>query len=239
MKTSDVSLIPPTLYANKIWTNNARIVNAVHIDPYSAQEGGPNCPIRQFYRTHSDHCIALSIPESVRPCSWWILIKFDLSKLLKTWISLICCIHGFVKINTWISLSCFMDLSKLPHEFVKVFLWISCPLPNKTKLKFDQDFKASWRCWMNQSTHCLWNHYFSYTLWRICCSNLIVMKSLFWAASNPFYAYEATEVPTRSFWGFRLKIAFSIKELARLLFISANAYFRPSVISDVKGFCYF
>ena len=188
MKTSDVSLIPPTLYANKIWTNNARIVNAVHIDPYSAQEGGPNCPIRQFYRTHSDHCIALSIPESVRPCSWWILIKFDLSKLLKTWISLICCIHGFVKINTWISLSCFMDLSKLPHEFVKVFLWISCPLPNKTKLKFDQDFKASWRCWMNQSTHCLGS---GVPLAMFCLMTLAtthpVRKRKMWKRENNFY----------------------------------------------------
>ena len=34
-----------------------------------------------------------------------------------------------------------MDLSKLLHGFVKVVLCISCPLPNKTKLMFGQDFK--------------------------------------------------------------------------------------------------
>ena len=37
-----------------------------------------------------------------------------------------------------------MDLAKLLHGFVKVVLCISCPLPNKTKLKFDQDFKVCW-----------------------------------------------------------------------------------------------
>ena len=55
-------------------------------------------------------------------------------------------LHGFVKIDTRIALSFYMDLSKLLHEFVKVNLGISisCPLPNKTKLKFDQDFNACW-----------------------------------------------------------------------------------------------
>ena len=61
----------------------------------------------------------------------------DFSKLL----------HGFLKISTRISLSCYRDLSKLLHEFVKVvnghvksvLFFFS---PNKTKLKFDQDFKA-------------------------------------------------------------------------------------------------
>ena len=58
----------------------------------------------------------------------------DFSKLL----------HGLVKIETLISLSCYLDLSKLLHVFlkvlhgfVKIFLCISRPLPNKTKLKFD------------------------------------------------------------------------------------------------------
>ena len=60
-------------------------------------------------------------------------------------------LNGFFKIDTWISLSCYMDLSKLLHGFVKVVSWIcqSCfiffrPLLNKTKLKFDHDFKVSW-----------------------------------------------------------------------------------------------
>ena len=52
-------------------------------------------------------------------------------------------LHGFVKIDTGISLSCYLDLSKLLQGFVKVVLCISRLLPNKTKLKFDQDFKVS------------------------------------------------------------------------------------------------
>ena len=75
-----------------------------------------------------------------------------------------------VELNCWISQRCYMDLSKLLyvflalcqtkpswslakslHGFVRIDLWIgfikvvssySCPLPNKTKLKFDQKFKA-------------------------------------------------------------------------------------------------
>ena len=63
----------------------------------------------------------------------------DFSKLL----------DGFDKIDTSTSLSCYMDLSKLLHGFVKVVTWIfkvalyfSRPWPNKTKLKFEQDYKA-------------------------------------------------------------------------------------------------
>ena len=55
-----------------------------------------------------------------------------------------------------------MDLIKLLLWFVKVVLHISHHLPNKTKLKFDQDFKAfeasvlNWRCWrMSQSAQWL------------------------------------------------------------------------------------
>ena len=73
--------------------------------------------------------------------------------------------HGFVKSDTWISLSCYMDLSKLSHGFVKIHIWISLssymdlfdvskfgfvkivrcishPLPNKAMLKFYQDFQV-------------------------------------------------------------------------------------------------
>ena len=56
----------------------------------------------------------------------------DFSKLL----------HGFVKIDIWIFLSCYMDLSKLLLGFVKVAISISNPLPNKTKLKFGQEASA-------------------------------------------------------------------------------------------------
>ena len=50
--------------------------------------------------------------------------------------------HGFVKFDVWISPGCYMDLLELLHGFVKVVLSIFCPLPNKNKLKFEQDFKA-------------------------------------------------------------------------------------------------
>ena len=54
-----------------------------------------------------------------------------------------------MNIDTWIYLCCHMDLSKLLydslkllHGFIVVVLCISCPLPIKTKLNIDQDFKA-------------------------------------------------------------------------------------------------
>ena len=76
-------------------------------------------------------------------------------------------LHGFVKIDTRICQSCYMDLSKLINGFFEVDTWISqscymffflnlvlgfvivvictfLPLPNKTKLTFDQNFKAGW-----------------------------------------------------------------------------------------------
>ena len=53
-------------------------------------------------------------------------------------------LRRFVKIDSWISLSCYMDLLNLLHVFIKVAPYISSLLPNKTKLKFDQDFKACW-----------------------------------------------------------------------------------------------
>ena len=52
-------------------------------------------------------------------------------------------------------------LSQLLHGFVKVVLYISCSLPNKTKVKFDQDFKPCWsicfevKVLNSQSTECL------------------------------------------------------------------------------------
>ena len=71
-----------------------------------------------------------------------------LSKLIHGFSKLL---DGFVRINTRISPSWYMDLSKLVlgfvkvlQGFVKVVLCFSRSLPNKTKLKFDQDFKACW-----------------------------------------------------------------------------------------------
>ena len=58
-----------------------------------------------------DHCLVLLhvVTDS-------IFLLLDLSKLL----------HGFIKIDTWISLwrSCCMDLSKLVHVFLEVVTWI-------------------------------------------------------------------------------------------------------------------
>ena len=58
-------------------------------------------------------------------------------------------LNVFVKIDTWISLSCYVGLSKLLHGFVKVVTRIcqSCDMffslfVKPKKLKFDQDFKA-------------------------------------------------------------------------------------------------
>ena len=48
----------------------------------------------------------------------------------------------FVKVGTWICQNLYMDFSKLLHGFVKIDTWISRSLLNKTKLTFDQDFKA-------------------------------------------------------------------------------------------------
>ena len=72
------------------------------------------------------------------------------------------CKFWFVKIDQWISLICSMDLPKLIYgfscymdlpnyymyycfvDFSKFFLCNPSPLPNKIKLKCDQDFKACW-----------------------------------------------------------------------------------------------
>ena len=52
-------------------------------------------------------------------------------------------VDRFVIIVLWISLSCYLDLSKLPHGFVKI-TWVCQSCSNKTKLKFDQDFIVCW-----------------------------------------------------------------------------------------------
>ena len=73
-------------------------------------------------------------------------------------------LHGFHFVVKWILQNRYRDFSELLHGFVKVVSWIcrNCliffrHLPNKTKLKFDQDFKVSAlnkRYLMSQSTHC-------------------------------------------------------------------------------------
>ena len=98
--------------------------------------------------------MACLVHESVTHCSFWIMLKFlDLSKL----------INLFLQVVTWICQKIYMDLLKLLLGFVTVLLCISCPLPNKTTLKFDQDFKACWSfCFeqkvLNESKHAmLWD----------------------------------------------------------------------------------
>ena len=58
-------------------------------------------------------------------------------------------LQGFVNMYSWISPSFYKYLLKLIHGFRFVMMWVCqsysmffCPLPNKTKLKFDQDFKG-------------------------------------------------------------------------------------------------
>ena len=74
-------------------------------------------------------------------------------------------IVGFVKVVKWIFWSCsmvcqnwYMDFSslfygfnKVASGFVKAVLFISRPLPNKTKLKFDQDFLLKLLLWIKGS----------------------------------------------------------------------------------------
>ena len=47
-----------------------------------------------------------------------------------------------VESNCWICQSCYMDYPKLIYGFVTTVPCISRPLPNKTKLKFDHNFKT-------------------------------------------------------------------------------------------------
>ena len=75
-----------------------------------------------FIGLKSDHCLAFSLSPLVEFCS-------------TCWICQICCIdfsmfllNGFIKIETWISLSCYMDLSKF--GFLKYF---DCGYPWKSE----------------------------------------------------------------------------------------------------------
>ena len=71
-------------------------------------------------------------------------VKIDIWISLSCYMDLSKLIHGFLWVVTWICHSCYMDLFKLVHGFVKDVLWIYSLLPNKTLLKFDQDFEACW-----------------------------------------------------------------------------------------------
>ena len=100
----------------------------------------------------SCHSVINSVRALVEFCSNWIC-QICYMEFCKFW---------FVKIDQWISLICSMDLPKLIYgfscymdlpnyymyycfvDFSKFFLCNPSPLPNKIKLKCDQDFKACW-----------------------------------------------------------------------------------------------
>ena len=64
-------------------------------------------------------------------------VKFD-AGICQNWYSY------FSKLLFWICQSFYMDLLKVFHGYDKAVICISQPLPNKTTLKFDQDFKDCW-----------------------------------------------------------------------------------------------
>ena len=130
----------------------------------------------RIIRHESNHFIAFSLSH----CKGLMLLP-DQTKL-NVAIEQIRWIYWVV---TWNSQNCFvdfckslihicqnMDFSKLLHGFVLCF---SRPLPNKTKLKFDQDLKAIWSfCFviklMNESkykmlwVHCVFAMFYRYLL---------------------------------------------------------------------------
>ena len=85
------------------------------------------------YLTRIVPCLALSLTLPASP-----LVEFGLNLICQScYMDFSKLLHGFVKINRWISLSCNVDLSKLLHGFVNVGTWtcLSCSM-------FDHNFKA-------------------------------------------------------------------------------------------------
>ena len=103
-------------------------------------------------------------------------------------------------------LSCYMESSKLRYGFLKVVTWIclciSRLLPNKTKLKFNQDFKACWsfcselmvRVLNALGLSCLWQCFYN-VIWAPDLKNpcsFLMTKSLSQRAPNggdPFFLH--------------------------------------------------
>ena len=121
-----------------------------------------------FIRPKSNHCrVTESLSQSrFEFCSYrWICQSCYMyfSRLL----------HGFVKVDMLISISCWMDFSKLIiwsgymdlikllNGYVKVFyvflaLCQTKPSWSLTKIsKLDEASALNWWCWMSQSTQCL------------------------------------------------------------------------------------
>ena len=86
-----------------------------------------------FIRPTSDHyCLALAL----RACYENLSKLLDLPNLIHGFLQWL---HGFVKIDTWISQNWYMDFSKFIHGCLKVVTGICLGC---YKLKFDQRFEA-------------------------------------------------------------------------------------------------
>ena len=90
----------PTQHRKPILVSAPKCVN-----PYR-----PYNPHTIFIRHKFNHCLFMSVTHWVSFCSFFILFKLDLSKLLNVILLLL---NRFVNIDTWISLSCYRNLSKL------------------------------------------------------------------------------------------------------------------------------
>ena len=86
-------------------------------------------------------CYAIACCKTNQARVRMILVKVVIWKCQNCDMDWIKLLHWFVK-----NKSCYMDLYKLSLWCVKVVLCIARPLPNKTKLKLDNNFKACW-CW--------------------------------------------------------------------------------------------
>ena len=103
-------------------------------------------------------CHSLLIVSWIDPFVSWISLSCNLglSKLIHGflsvvtwicriwWMNLLNWYSHFFYVVTWICQSCYMDLLKFLYGCDKAVTCISQPLPNKTELKFDQDFKDCW-----------------------------------------------------------------------------------------------
>ena len=107
-------------------------------------------------------CAFLTNPNSIIaiPCDWVSrLVEFCSNCLYcqSCYMDFSNLFNGFVKINTWISLSCYMDLLK-NMDLSKLFYFSCQTKPNWSLAKISKFFEAfslNRRCWMSQGTQCL------------------------------------------------------------------------------------
>ena len=110
----------PEIDLNRAWQRRFFVRLLILCQQYCAFSPQPIIRIYQaklhvsyFYQTRVQSLTWLISKSAVCHCS--------LSKLLHEFSKLL---DGFVKIDAWISLSCYMDFSKLMHGFVKAVMWI-------------------------------------------------------------------------------------------------------------------